>query len=145
MKSIIYKRAGGIFMTPESNYLSTIMNANLITDLSSFETAEDALKYVKSLYPDANVEIAKDSVSPKRQSIRLPIAYVHFIDACLTVIDKHNLYPLLLNRYKAYHLSEQEIIEMLDTLTANLQEVKNDVIEPLNELDTDTTIIMEDE
>ena len=70
---------------------------------------------------------------------------MHFIDACLTVIDKHKLYPVMLNYYQAYHLSEQETIEMLDTLAANLQEVKDDVIEPLNESDIDTTIIMEDE
>ena len=68
------------------------------------------------------------------KTIELPICYVHLIADCLDVIKKHNLFSLL---------SYDE--DCLEDAKVHIEEVLDKFCRPLEELDIDTKIIIEED
>lgn len=75
----------------------------------------------------------------KMKTIDLPICYVHLIQDCLQTIKRHNLYSLL----GCYDGNEDK--DFLDALKSDIDDVIESICEPLDKLDKDTKIIIEED
>ena len=78
----------------------------------------------------------KNQPAPKKpKTMDLPICYVHLIEDCLKTIQDHNLYELM---------SWDKDEESIEHLKWHIEDVLSDFCKPLDELDIDTEIILED-
>lgn len=75
----------------------------------------------------------------KMKTIDLNICHVHLIQDCLQTIKRHNLYGLL----GCYEGNEDK--EFLDALKFDINDILESICEPLDELDIDTKIIIEED
>lgn len=73
------------------------------------------------------------------KTIDLPICYVHLIQDCLKTIKRHNLCSLL----GCYDGNEDK--DFLHALNIDLSDILESICEPLDELDKDTKIIIEED
>lgn len=95
---------------------------------------EDYIKdYWKKQLAESEVRAPK-----KPKTLDLPIAYLHVIQACLQTIQKYDLYKLL----DCYDGNKDR--EFLDALKLDVDYVLKGICEPLDELDKDIKIILED-
>ena len=92
-------------------------------------------EYIEDYYK-AKLNIKEQPVPKKPKTIDLPICYVHLIADCLRTIQDHNLYELI----DSYDKDEESI----QHLKWHIEDVLNDFCKPLDELDEDTEIILED-
>lgn len=75
----------------------------------------------------------------KMKTIDLPICYVNLITDCLQTIKRHKLYSLL----GCYDGNEDK--DFLDSLKFDINDVLKSICKPLDELDQDTKIIIEED
>ena len=95
---------------------------------------DDAEWQIKHYY--RNKLEKKEQPAPKKpKTIDLPICYVHLIEDCLRTIQDHNLYELM-------NWDKDE--ESLEHLKWHVEEVLDGFCKPLDELDEDAEIILED-
>lgn len=73
------------------------------------------------------------------KTIELPICYVHLIQDCLQTIKRHNLCSLL----GCYDGNEDK--DFLDALKSDIDDILESICKPLDDLDEDTKIIIEEE
>lgn len=97
-----------------------------------FETVEE---YIKK-YWAKKVGASEQPKQKPSKTMDLPICYVHLIEDCLHTIQDHNLYELV----DSYDKDEESI----KYLKWHIEDVLNDFCKPLDELDEDTEIILED-
>lgn len=92
--------------------------------------------YIKDYYK-AKLDTKKQPVPKKPKTMDLPICYVHLIQDCLTTIQDHNLYELV----DSYDKDEESI----EALKGHIEDVLCYFCSPLDELDIDTEIIIEED
>lgn len=98
-----------------------------------FETAEE---YIKEYWKKKLGTSEQQPKSNPSKTLGLPICYVHLIEDCLRTIQDHNLYELI----DSYDKDEESI----EHLKRHIKDVINDFCKPLDELDVDTEIIIEE-
>lgn len=91
-------------------------------------------EYIKDYYK-AKLNIKEQPVPKKPKTMDLPICYVHLIENCLRTIQDYNLYKLM---------SWDKDEESIEHLKLHIAEVVEDFCKPLDELDEDTEIIIEE-
>jgi hypothetical protein len=79
-------------------------------------------------------EVAEQN-QPRPRQIDVPICFVHLIQDCLMAIKRHNLYSLV------YDFDGKD---ELDTIQMDIDFVLRNFCKPLDELDMDTEIIIEE-
>ena len=97
-----------------------------------YDDVEWQIKY----YYRNKLEKKEQPAAKKPKTMDLPICYVHLIADCLKTIQDHNLYELI----DSYDKDEESI----EHLKWHIEDVLNDFCKPLDELDEDTEIILED-
>ena len=95
---------------------------------------EDTEWYIKDWY---RKKLETKLVPKKPKTIDLPICYVHLIQDCLTTIQDHNLYELV----DSYDKDEENI----EAFKGHIEDVLYYFCKPLDELDIDTEIIIEED
>lgn len=86
--------------------------------------------YQEKLKPKEKLE------QKKPKTMDLPICYVHLIQDCLQTIQDHNLYELI----DSYDKDKESI----EHLKGHIEDVLERFCKPLDELDEDTEVILED-
>lgn len=93
--------------------------------------------YIKDYWKKQLVE--SEVRAPKKpKTLDLPICYIHLIQDCLQTIQRHNLYKML----DGYDGNECRVT--LNALESDVNDVLENLCEPLDELDKDVKIILED-
>lgn len=96
---------------------------------------DDTEYYIKKYYEEKLKQ--KEQPTPKKpKTMDLPICYVHLIQDCLQTIQDHKLYELV----DSYDKDEESI----ECLKDHIEDVLERFCKPLDELDIDTEIILED-
>lgn len=86
--------------------------------------------YWKKQLAESEVRVPK-----KPRTLDLPICYVHIFEDCLRLIQNHNLHALL------YEVDDEDFLK---ALKCDLDDVLENFCKPLDELDKDVKIILED-
>ena len=97
-----------------------------------YDEVEWQIKY----YYRNKLDKKEQSIPKKPKTMDLPICYVHLIQDCLQTIQDHKLYELV----DSYDKDEESI----ECLKDHIEDVLERFCKPLDELDMDTEIILED-
>lgn len=95
---------------------------------------EDTEWFIKDWY---RKKLEAKPIPKKPKTMDLPICYVHLIQDCLTTIQDHNLYELI----DSYDKDEESI----EALKGHIEDVLCYFCGPLDKLDIDTEIIIEED